>query len=82
MDRYAVEAPDLGALYKVQIRHDNSAVNACWYLDRVEVTDPADSQKYIFHCERWLSTKKEDGKIQRSLYVKVCVRGYCMSRSV
>ena len=33
---------------------------------------------YLFVCERWLSKKKEDGKIQRTFYVKgyeVCGNG-------
>ncbi|XP_076450682.1 LOW QUALITY PROTEIN: lipoxygenase homology domain-containing protein 1-like [Babylonia areolata] len=70
MDRFVLEAVDLGSLYKVKIRHDNSLFSPAWYLDRVEVTDNVDKQKYLFHCERWLGKNKEDGKIERSLYVK------------
>ncbi|GFN87702.1 hypothetical protein PoB_001420800 [Plakobranchus ocellatus] len=68
MDRFKLEAVDLGSLYKIKIRHDNSLFNPAWYLDRVEISDGAD--KYIFHCERWLAKNKDDGKIERSLYVK------------
>lgn len=70
MDRFFIEAADLGSIYKIKIRHDNSMLNPAWYLDRVEITDPEANQKYIFHCERWLAKNKEDGKIERSLYVK------------
>jgi len=37
----------------------------------VEVIDPLDKQTYTFHCERWLAKNKDDGKIERSLYIKV-----------
>ncbi|KAK7479806.1 hypothetical protein BaRGS_00028986, partial [Batillaria attramentaria] len=70
MDRFTLEAVDLGKLYKVRIRHDNSLFNPAWFLDRVEVTDTSNNEKYVFHCERWLAKNKEDGKIERSLYVK------------
>ena len=76
MDRFILEAADLGKVYKIRIRHDNSLFNPAWYLDRVEVTDPRDNQKYIFHCERWLAKNKEDGKIEKSLYVKVSEKGH------
>ena len=69
MDRFILEAVDLGNLFKLKIRHDNSMFNPAWYLDRVEVSDGPD--KFVFHCERWLAKNKDDGKIERSLYVKV-----------
>jgi len=62
---------DLGKLFKVKIRHDDSNFSSDWFLDRVEVRDPDDSEPYVFHCERWLAKKKDDGKLERSLYVKV-----------
>lgn len=71
MDRFTLEAVDLGKLYKVKIRHDNAMFNPAWFLDRVEITDSSTQHKDIFHCERWLAKNKDDGKIERSLYVKV-----------
>lgn len=71
MDRFPLEAVDLGKLYKVKIRHDNAMFNPAWFLDRVEITDSSTQHKDIFHCERWLAKNKDDGKIERSLYVKV-----------
>ncbi|XP_063957148.1 lipoxygenase homology domain-containing protein 1-like [Lytechinus pictus] len=68
-DKFTIEAVDLGKPFKVKIRHDNSGFNAAWFLDRVEVIDD-DNETYQFHCERWLSKKKDDGKLERSLYVK------------
>ena len=74
MDRFTIEAVDLGNLFKCKIRHDNSMFNPAWYLDRVEVSDGSD--KAVFHCERWLAKNKDDGKLERSLYVKVISRSF------
>ncbi|XP_071500737.1 lipoxygenase homology domain-containing protein 1-like [Diadema antillarum] len=68
-DKFSIEAVDLGKPFKVKVRHDNSGFNAAWFLDRIEVIDD-DGDTYHFHCERWLSKKKDDGKLERSLYVK------------
>lgn len=70
-DVFKQEIVDLGDVYKVKIRHDNSMFNPAWYLDWVEVVDTKDNEKYMFHCERWLAKNKDDKKIQRSIYVKV-----------
>ncbi|XP_074659812.1 lipoxygenase homology domain-containing protein 1-like [Tubulanus polymorphus] len=70
MDRFAVEAVDLGKLYKIKIRHDNSMPSPAWFLDRVEILDPSDQENHIFHCERWLAKNIDDGKLERTLYVK------------
>jgi hypothetical protein len=64
-----VEAVDLGKLFKVKIRHDNSMLSPAWFLDRVEINDG--QENHVFHCERWLAKNKDDGKIERTLYVKV-----------
>lgn len=70
-DKFLLEAVDLGKLFKVKIRHDNSMFGPAWYLDRVEVVDDMEQETYVFHCERWLAKNKDDGKIERSLYAKV-----------
>jgi len=71
-DRFVLEAVDLGKLFKVKIRHDDTNFSSDWFLDRVEVHDPDSPSPYVFHCERWLAKKKDGGKLERSLYVKVC----------
>lgn len=70
-DRFAIEAVDLGKPYKVKIRHDNSNLSPAWFLDRVEVVDTDLGETHIFHCERWLAKNKDDGKLERTLYVQV-----------
>lgn len=46
-------------------------LSPAWFLDKVEIMDNHDREKYIFHCERWLGKGKDDGKIDRTIYVKV-----------
>ncbi|KAM4746369.1 lipoxygenase homology domain-containing protein 1 [Anableps anableps] len=70
VDRFTIEAVDLGQVFKIRIRHDNTMVGADWYLDQVEVQDEDTEEVYMFLCERWLSTKKEDKQIDRVFYVK------------
>ena len=72
-----MEIVDLGKIFKCKIRHDNSLLNPAWFLDKVEVIDNLDKETYVFHCERWLSKKKDDKKIERSLYVKVIIIFFC-----
>uniref|UniRef100_A0A3B5A4B4 Lipoxygenase homology domain-containing protein 1-like n=1 Tax=Stegastes partitus TaxID=144197 RepID=A0A3B5A4B4_9TELE len=70
VDKFTIEAVDLGQVFKIRIRHDNSMMGADWYLDQVEVLDVETEEVYMFLCERWLSTKKEDKRIERTFFVK------------
>uniref|UniRef100_A0AAY4CCW5 PLAT domain-containing protein n=1 Tax=Denticeps clupeoides TaxID=299321 RepID=A0AAY4CCW5_9TELE len=71
VDKFTIEAVDLGQVYKVKIRHDNTMLGADWYLDQVEVVDVETEEVYMFLCERWLSKKREDRRIDRTFYVQV-----------
>ncbi|XP_023678721.2 lipoxygenase homology domain-containing protein 1 isoform X1 [Paramormyrops kingsleyae] len=70
VDKFTIEAVDLGQVYKIKIRHDNSMISPDWYLDQVEVLDVDTEEVFLFLCERWLSKKKEDKHIERFFYVK------------
>uniref|UniRef100_A0A8C4HEN1 Lipoxygenase homology domains 1b n=1 Tax=Dicentrarchus labrax TaxID=13489 RepID=A0A8C4HEN1_DICLA len=70
VDKFTIEAVDLGQVFKIRIRHDNSMIGADWYLDQVEVLDEETEEVYMFLCERWLSKKKEDKRIDRNFFVK------------
>nr|XP_015194523.1 PREDICTED: lipoxygenase homology domain-containing protein 1 isoform X1 [Lepisosteus oculatus] len=70
VDKFTIEAVDLGQVYKIKIRHDNTMMNADWYLEQVEIVDVDTEETYLFLCERWLSKKKEDKRIERTFYVK------------
>ncbi|XP_074669791.1 lipoxygenase homology domain-containing protein 1 [Strix aluco] len=67
-DTFTIQAVDLGILYKIKIRHDNSMFSPDWFLEKVEILDETTEESFIFLCERWLSKKKEDKKIDRTLY--------------
>lgn len=71
MDGFTIEAVDSGQVFKICVRHDNSPMGADWYLDQMEVLDVETEEVYMFLCERWLLTKKEDKHIKRTFYVKV-----------
>lgn len=69
MDRFVIQSADLGPLFKVVVRHDNSSFSTNWFLGRIEVDDKRN--KYMFLCERWLSKSKEDKQIERTIFEKV-----------
>ncbi len=68
MDRFIIQAADLGRIFKCVVRHDDSGLSSDWFLDRIEVSDSRDL--YTFLCERWLSKRKEDKLIERILFEK------------
>ncbi|XP_062867638.1 lipoxygenase homology domain-containing protein 1-like [Trichomycterus rosablanca] len=70
VDTFSLEAVDLGEVFKIRIRHDNSMLCPDWYLDQVEIVDTDTEEMFLFQCERWLSLKKEDKHIERVFYVK------------
>uniref|UniRef100_A0A7N8X6X4 Lipoxygenase homology PLAT domains 1a n=1 Tax=Mastacembelus armatus TaxID=205130 RepID=A0A7N8X6X4_9TELE len=60
VDKFTIESVDLGQVFRLKIRHDNSMMSADWYLDQVEVVDVDTEETFLFLCERWLSRKRED----------------------
>uniref|UniRef100_A0A672RND3 PLAT domain-containing protein n=1 Tax=Sinocyclocheilus grahami TaxID=75366 RepID=A0A672RND3_SINGR len=73
VDTFTLEAVDLGQVFKIRVRHDNRMLSADWYLEQVEVVDQDTEEVFLFLCERWLSRKKEDKRIDRVFYVKVLI---------
>ncbi|CAF2130421.1 unnamed protein product [Rotaria magnacalcarata] len=58
----------LGPLKKLLIWHDDSSVlKSAWHLEYVRVDDMKTGQTYMFPCNKWLSSKKDDGQIVRIL---------------
>uniref|UniRef100_A0A3P9BMX6 Lipoxygenase homology PLAT domains 1 n=1 Tax=Maylandia zebra TaxID=106582 RepID=A0A3P9BMX6_9CICH len=82
VDKFNIEAVDLGQVFKIRVRHNNSMIGADWYLDQVEVLDVETEEVYMFLCERWLSTKKEDKRIDRTFYVKVIPYHFTLSTAI
>jgi hypothetical protein len=73
-DTFIIEAADLGVIYKIKLRHDNTKWCADWYVEKVEIWNDTNEDEFLFLCGRWLSLKKEDGRLERLFYEKV-VRG-------
>ena len=69
LDRFRIESADLGNIYKLKIRHDNSGLFPDWFLSRVEVKD--DIRTFVFYCEQWLAKGKGDSALERVLREKV-----------
>uniref|UniRef100_H2ZAW6 PLAT domain-containing protein n=1 Tax=Ciona savignyi TaxID=51511 RepID=H2ZAW6_CIOSA len=65
VDSFKLKAADLSTLKKLKIRHDNSEIGSSWFVDRVEVK--VKGETWVFPCQRWLSTKEDDGQIERTL---------------
>jgi polycystin 1L2 len=61
----------LGSLNYIKIWHDNSGQgdNASWYLKHIIVNDLQSNEKFYFICEKWMAVEKEDGKLERVLFV-------------
>ncbi|XP_038600030.1 lipoxygenase homology domain-containing protein 1 isoform X2 [Tachyglossus aculeatus] len=69
-DTFIIEAADLGVIYKIKIRHDNSGLLPDWYLEKVDIWNDTNEDEFLFLCGRWLSLKKEDRRIERLFYEK------------
>ncbi|XP_021569028.1 lipoxygenase homology domain-containing protein 1 [Carlito syrichta] len=69
-DTFIIEAADLGVIYKIKLRHDNSKWCADWYVEKVEIWNDTNEDEFLFLCGRWLSPKKEDGRLERLFYEK------------
>jgi len=60
----------LGELSKCRIRHDNSGNllgNSHWHLEYVKIEDLTRNKSYLFNCNKWLSTSKDDRQLVREL---------------
>lgn len=52
----------------VRIEHDNTGMNASWFLDRVVVTDLSRPHlRFYFACSNWLSREEGDNLYVRDL---------------
>ncbi|CAB4019689.1 lipoxygenase homology domain-containing 1-like, partial [Paramuricea clavata] len=67
LDKFKVELANVGPLYKLRIRHDNSKSFADWHLEKIQVENTKTGAKFSFKCERWLSLKEDDRSIIKEL---------------
>lgn len=59
----------LGDLSHIKIWHDNSGDNPQWFINKVVIRDPKTDTTWVFMCNRWLAAERDDGKIERVLYL-------------
>lgn len=71
VDRFKFVDKNFGKLFGIKIRHDNSGALSEWFLDRVEITDRREKQKFIFVCQKWFSLYKDDKRIERVIKEEV-----------
>ncbi|XP_061191524.1 uncharacterized protein LOC133199666 [Saccostrea echinata] len=62
---------NFGRLNYLRIWHDNSGPGntKSWFLNKIVVDDLQTKARYIFHCGRWLSLDRDDGRTERVLPV-------------
>jgi hypothetical protein len=57
----------LGELTNLRIWHDDSSFKNHWHLEYVKVEDVQTGETYMFPCNKWLSSKKDDKQVLREL---------------
>ncbi|MED6234118.1 Lipoxygenase y domain-containing protein 1, partial [Ataeniobius toweri] len=67
-DVFRIRTHNVGYLKKIRIEHDNTGMNASWFLDRVVITDVIRPHlRFYFACNNWLSREEGDGLYVRDL---------------
>lgn len=66
-DSFKISTKKIGIPFKMRIGHDNKGMAAGWHLDKVEVENLQSKERFVFHCNRWLSKDEEDGEIVREM---------------
>ena len=59
----------LGQLNYVRVWHDNSGPSPSWHLYQIVVRHVATDKKWFFICNRWLAVERDDGTIEKVLFV-------------
>ncbi|TMS08684.1 Lipoxygenase homology domain-containing protein 1 [Larimichthys crocea] len=75
IDIFSVEIFELiGPISRVTIGHDNAAVGAGWYCEKVVIYCPFTGLEQTFPCGRWLDEDEGDGLIEREMCEMVSLR--------
>jgi hypothetical protein len=61
--------PELGAVDRIHVRHDDVGVGPGWFLDRVMVRNLDTHREWAFPCQRWLARYRDDGETERTIDV-------------
>ena len=59
----------LGRLNYVNVWHDNSGSSPSWNLRQIVIRHVPTNKKSYFICNRWLAVEKDDGLIERAIFV-------------
>lgn len=70
VDQFFVKSKTVGRMLGIKLRHDNTGINASWYVDKVVVEDMEMMRTYEFPCESWLSKDHGDKAVEREFAVE------------
>ena len=59
----------LGDISHIKLWHDNSGDNPQWFLNKVVIREHKTDTTWFFVCNRWFAAERDDGQIERVLYV-------------
>lgn len=68
IDKFTIEAADLGKITKVRIGHDGTGRGSGWFVDHVDVQRDGAEKETSFPCQRWLDENEDDGLTERELW--------------
>ncbi|KAH8871549.1 Lipoxygenase homology domain-containing protein 1 [Schistosoma japonicum] len=68
--KFRLYIKDIGIPYKLRVEHDNKGSNPHWHLQQIQLTNLNTKEQYEFYCNRWLSTREDDGSILREIPAK------------
>ncbi|KAL9988547.1 hypothetical protein ACROYT_G003004 [Oculina patagonica] len=70
VDIFVIDSVFLGKLSTIRIGHSETKLGYGWFLDKVFVKEgPEATRAFEFNCNRWLSSRDDDGQIIRDLPV-------------
>jgi len=67
VDKFKISSLELGDIKSITIGHDGAGIGAEWQLDKVIIHCAETDQRWVFPCNRWIGTGKDDGKMERTL---------------
>ncbi|CAH3114250.1 unnamed protein product [Porites lobata] len=70
VDIFVIDSVFLGKLSSIRIGHNETKLGYGWFLDKVYIKEgPEATRAFEFKCNRWLSSRDDDGQIIRDLPV-------------
>jgi len=67
VDKFKIATLDLGDLKSITIGHDGKGIGSDWQLDKVMISCEETAKRWIFPCNKWIGSGKDDGKMERTL---------------